>query len=151
MKAKVYCTPYTMSLVFEDIKLCSINKKFVTGKFIPSKEYVNVKKVISNAVKDYIGFFRYDTCKNIRMEIRTSKDIDAPVKPILDALQELIGDDSNVIELSLIKIPDKRTLPEGLIITIRQIDCQECGIVGCYKKEQKLKADNKKATKKHKT
>jgi Holliday junction resolvase RusA-like endonuclease len=148
--------PYSFKLIFNKIKLCSINRKFVSGKFIPSKDYVNVKKTIGEVANKYIGLFNLETCKFIEITMHTTKDIDAPVKPILDALQKLIGDDKNVVHLLIHKVSIKKTEPEKLEIYITQTDCTSCNLNknNCYKKikqeELEAKANKPKSKKKPK-
>ena len=100
----------------EGIKLASINNKYISRKYILSKPYREFKKlIIDNCTKVQIKppYF-------VTMEFETYKDLDAPIKPCLDALEDagVIDNDRNVLGLHVIKTPTKRGKKENIKISI---------------------------------
>lgn len=101
----------------EDVKLCSINKKYINRKYALSNEYQTFKQLIAWSVETKEVFS--DNIK-IKIEVNTAKDIDSMVKPLLDGLEMsgVITNDRYVTELHVIKNTIKLRQPESLKVYI---------------------------------
>jgi hypothetical protein len=88
----------------ENIKLCSINKKYYKN-FNLTQEYRDFKLLISLSCKN----IKIEPPYEMKIEVSTAMDIDAPIKPILDGLNgQAIDDDRNILKLTVIKEKIKR-------------------------------------------
>lgn len=112
-----------MLLDAKDIKMCSINEKYLSKTFVLTKKYRDFKKEVEKMVKK--------NTKNIELPkppykleiwVKTYKDIDAFVKPLQDAIQCVLGDDNQIIESHTLKQTGKRGGKENLMVFIGHCD-----------------------------
>lgn len=92
-----------------EIQIASINNKFrknSKGQLYLSPEYRQFKTDLTKCCRGVTLKPPYA----VSIELSTATDADAPIKAILDALQDkgVIDDDANVLELSVRKKPIKR-------------------------------------------
>lgn len=96
-------------LSVEGIKIASINQKFLKrrdGRLFLNPAYRQFKNdltICCRAVKIAPPYA-------VSIRIRTATDVDAPIKPILDALQAkgVIEDDKHILSLRVMKTPIQR-------------------------------------------
>jgi Holliday junction resolvase RusA-like endonuclease len=101
--------------------MCGVNKKYCNRSYVLTNEYRNFKKILVLNIKQV-----YKENKTILGEvsllirIKTSKDIDAVIKPTLDAIQEagVYKNDSQIIQLIIQKEKTKRLEAEKLEVFI---------------------------------
>ena len=91
-------------LDIENIKLVSVNAKYQNKSFTLSKDYRNFKKTIEMFTKD----IKIKKPQRVLIEMETALDIDNAVKPILDSIEKVFGNDKHVQELIINKTPIKR-------------------------------------------
>jgi len=107
-------------LELHNIKIPSINNKFgynpKINRLYVLPEYNSFKNIIKNNVSN----IHIEPPYSISILFSAYIDIDNPIKPTLDALQEsgIIDNDKNIIELSIIKSPIKRGQPGSISIYI---------------------------------
>jgi len=100
-------------LDLENIKLVSVNAKYMNKNFILTKEYRKFKKTI----KDNAKKTQLSAPQHLKIYMETALDIDNAVKPILDGLENVLGNDRNVCRLELIKKPIKKGGAGRLVVT----------------------------------
>lgn len=103
-----------------ETKLPSINSKLSinqkTGKFFSSQEYKNFKNIVCMFLKR----IKVKKPYALYIDIETYIDIDNPIKPVLDAIQEsrIIDSDRNVERLYIDKKSIKRNEQNRIKIKI---------------------------------
>lgn len=93
----------------EGLRIPSINHKFIKrkdGRFILCPAYRQFKNDLTICCRQVKIAPPYA----VSIRIRTATDVDAPIKPILDALQAkgVIDDDKHILSLRVIKTPIQR-------------------------------------------
>ena len=107
-----------------DVKLPSINSKYninrYTGQLFICDEYRKFKADVFNLCVAPPNF----NCLNpfsLEIYIKTYKDIDAVLKPLLDGISAKIGFDDKYINcIHLYKEPIKKCTPETLRVVLQQ-------------------------------
>lgn len=106
-------------LDLENIKMCGLNNKYISRRFILSKEYRAFKKLILKNCKK----IKLKPPYFITMDFSMYKDIDSTAKCILDALEdaEVITNDRYVTRLHIYKDSIKRGYPESLRVWVEEL------------------------------
>jgi len=109
----------TLVLDLNNVKLASINNKYISRQYILTKEYRNFKKLATKACAK----LNMDPPYKITIMFKMYKDIDAPLKPVLDALETagIITNDRYVTELHIHKETIKRGHPEAVKVWVEGV------------------------------
>lgn len=112
----------TENIIFDDIKVPSINGKFgyspKNNKFYLTKEYKSFKEIIAlKARRPILSPYA------VYITWLTYHDIDNAIKAILDGLKKggCIDDDKNIHELHVIKRPARKGQRNTLSITVKSL------------------------------
>lgn len=96
-----------------DFKMVSINGKYKTSTFKLSTAYKNFKTILFYSLKRLPELLKPPY--KITIYVKTYIDIDNPLKPILDTLEDtIIENDRRVIHLEIIKIEGVRGRPSSI-------------------------------------
>jgi Holliday junction resolvase RusA-like endonuclease len=105
----------------ENIKLPSLNNKFMNRSYSLTPEYRKFKEMIFRVA---VKHKPVDPPYNVLIEFTGYTDIDNPIKCIIDGLQQkgIIDNDKNVLGLTINKIPIKRGRLSKLAVYLSHIE-----------------------------
>ena len=120
-----------IELIADEVKLVSTNRRLAPGKggrWFTTKDYKQCKTDLTTIFKDqyiFVNEIEKEEIKEsedliMKIDLVTYKDIDNPIKLIIDIINDIgiIKDDKYITKLILTKKPIKRGYPESLKIQI---------------------------------